>query len=74
MTEDSSRGKTVRSRTDTSIIPLPKLEGPDELTTMNFKVPEKFHYEFKLYAVQHNLSMVDLLQLSFQHFKAQKKR
>ena len=32
---------------------------------MNFRVPETFHREFKLYAVQHGISMVDLLQESF---------
>ena len=42
---------------------------PSALTPMNFKVPEEFHREFKLYAVQHGISMVDLLQQSFQTLK-----
>ena len=42
------------------------------LTPMNFKVPEGFHREFKLYAVQHGMSMVDLLQDAFRLFKAQR--
>ena len=36
---------------------------------MNFRVPETFHREFKLYAVQHGMSMVDLLQQSFMALK-----
>ena len=36
---------------------------------MNFRVPEEFHREFKLYAVQHGISMVDLLQESFRVLK-----
>ena len=39
------------------------------LTPMNFRVPEAFHREFKLYAVQHGVSMVDLLQESFRVLK-----
>ena len=38
---------------------------PTALTPMNFKVPETFHREFKLFAVQHGMTMVDLLQQSF---------
>ena len=45
---------------------------PTSLTPMNFKVPEEFHREFKLYAVQHGMSMVDLLQESFRRFKVQR--
>lgn len=39
---------------------------------MNFKVPESFHREFKLYAVQHGMSMVDLLQESFAVLRKQR--
>jgi len=39
------------------------------LTPMNFRVPEAFHREFKLYAVQHGVSMGDLLQESFRVLK-----
>ena len=42
---------------------------PSALTPMNFRVPEEFHREFKLYAVQHGISMVDLLQESFRVLK-----
>ena len=50
------------------VITLANLDRPEptSLTPMNFKVPEAFHLEFKLYAVQHGMSMVDLLQKSFQ--------
>jgi len=36
---------------------------------MNPRVPKTFHQEFKLYAVQHGMSMVDLLQESFRLMK-----
>lgn len=50
-----------------AVIALPHLDkqGTAALTPMNFRVPESFHREFKLYAVQHGMSMVDLLQKSF---------
>ncbi len=39
------------------------------LVYLNFRVPDSFHREFKLYAVQHGLSMVNLLQASFAAMK-----
>lgn len=39
---------------------------------MNFRVPPRFHREFKLYAVQHGMTMVDLLQESFKVLKKTK--
>ena len=39
---------------------------------MNFRVSAQFHREFKLYAVQHGISMVDLLQESFRLLKEQR--
>jgi len=42
---------------------------PTALTPMNFKVAEAFHREFKLYAVQHDMSMVELLQEAFRLLK-----
>jgi hypothetical protein len=38
-------------------------------TTMNFKVPEEFHREFKIYAAQHGLKMVEVLERSFRLLK-----
>ena len=73
MGEDSSRGKSLKARTDASVIRLPTLDEPNELTPMNFRVPAHFHREFKLYAVQHGISMVDLLQESFRLMKSRKR-
>jgi len=42
------------------------------VSPMNFKVAEAFHREFKLYAVQRGMTMVDLLQESFQALKDQR--
>ncbi|MBY0504421.1 MAG: hypothetical protein K2X03_10950 [Bryobacteraceae bacterium] len=74
MPKSPSRRKAVKADTPPSVISLPTLEkgGAAELTPMNFRVPETFHREFKLYAVQHGMSMVDLLQESFRRLKASK--
>jgi hypothetical protein len=39
------------------------------LKPLNFKVPAAFHREFKSYAVQHGMSMLDLLREGFQAVK-----
>ena len=39
---------------------------------MNFKVPPDFRREFKTYAAQHGISMLDLLQEGFRLIKAQR--
>ena len=53
---------------------LGHLGEPGALTPMNFRVSAQFHREFKLYAVQHGMSMVDLLQESFRLLKEQRAR
>ena len=57
-----------------SVISLANLDQPDVLTPMNFRVSAQFHREFKLYAVQHGMSMVDLLQESFRVLKEKRGR
>ena len=42
------------------------------LTPLNFKVPQEFHREFKSYAAQQGIAMVDLLQEGFRLVKAQR--
>lgn len=42
---------------------------PAALTPLNFKVPERFHREFKTYAAQHGVSMLELLQEGFRLVK-----
>jgi hypothetical protein len=42
------------------------------LTPLNFKVPEKFHREFKTYAAQHGVTMLELLQEGFRLVKERK--
>lgn len=36
-----------------------------DLVALNFKVAPAFHREFKTYAAQHGLSMLELLRISF---------
>lgn len=42
---------------------------PEGLRPLNFRVPAGFHQEFKMYAVRHGMSMLDLLQRSFEQYK-----
>lgn len=59
--------KSAKGLPPSPIIALANLDRPEPtvLTPMNFRVPEEFHREFKLFAVQHGKSMVDLLQEAF---------
>ncbi len=43
---------------------------PESYKPLNFKVAPDFHRDFKLYAAQHGLSMVDVLQKGFELVKA----
>lgn len=76
MTTTPSRRKTEKASSQSSAISIPDLDTqrPAALTPMNFRVPETFHREFKLYAVQHGISMVDLLQKSFRLMKEKQAR
>jgi hypothetical protein len=42
---------------------------PTGLKPLNFKVPASFHREFKSYAVQHGMTMLDLLREGFEAVK-----
>jgi hypothetical protein len=70
----SSRRKPEKAHSQGSVISIPNLDQQEAvaLTPMNFRVPETFHREFKLYAVQHGMSMVSLLQASFAVFRKQR--
>ncbi|KXV31825.1 hypothetical protein AD936_16320 [Gluconobacter japonicus] len=37
-----------------------------DLQTLNFKVPRAFKKSFKLYAVEHGISMIELLREGFE--------
>jgi len=65
-----------KANIETSVISLPMLtkQGAAGLTPMNFRVSAQFHREFKLYAVQHGMSMVDLLQESFRLMKERRRK
>jgi len=45
--------------------------GSNRTTPLNFKVPVEFHREFKSYAAQHGISMVELLREGFRLIKEQ---
>lgn len=42
---------------------------PQDLITMNFKVPSDFRREYKQLALDLNMSMVDILRKSFEKYK-----
>ena len=74
MPKAPTRKKSPKLEPSASVIPLGNLDQPDALTPMNFRVSAQFHREFKLYAVQHGMSMVDLLQASFKVLKEKRAR
>ena len=60
--------------------PPPKADPPKSVLTkdpsgkpvpLNFTVENEFRREFKMYAVQNDMPMVDLLKLSFETYKQQ---
>jgi hypothetical protein len=57
-----------------SMITLANLQKTEstELTPMNFRVPPEFHREYKVFAAQHGMSMVELLQESFRLMRDQR--
>ena len=68
--------KSLKGIPPLPVITVANLDRPEStaLTAMNFKVPEEFHREFKLYAVQHGMTMGDLLRESFSLLKKQSGR
>jgi hypothetical protein len=68
MAKAPSKRRVLNQPESPSVIPL-NIDNPEALTPLNFRVPARFHREFKLYAVQHGMSMVDLLQESFRLWK-----
>ena len=47
---------------------------PDELQTLNFKVPEAFKRSYKVYAAEHGISMLDLLKEGFELSKKARRK
>jgi hypothetical protein len=64
---ERTRSKSADVRTTNSL----QRQEPAMRTTMNFNVPEEFHREFKIYAAQHGLKMVEVLERSFRLLKDQ---
>jgi ketopantoate reductase len=52
-----------------AVIPLKNLDDAEALKPLNFRVPPQFHREYKIYAVQNGMNMVELLRESFELFK-----
>jgi hypothetical protein len=69
--------KIKRPARSTKGAPPPEFEAPtnlvrssdQELKPMNFKVPAAFKREFKTYATELDMTMVDLLQQCFYFYK-----
>ena len=72
MTRIPPRKKSTKGNPPPPTLTLGNLDRPESspLTPLNFKVPEAFHREFKLCAVQQGMSMVDLLQEAFRTLRA----
>lgn len=69
MAKVPSRRKKANTQTSAISLPMLTKQGTAGLTPMNFRVSAQFHREFKLFAVQHGMSMVDLLRESFRLMK-----
>ncbi len=74
MAKTPTKGKALKPSSEPSVLTFANPDEPVARTSMNFQVHPQFHLEFKLYAVQHGISMVELLQQSFQLMKSQSKR
>ena len=74
MPKAPNRKNSPKLESRASVVPLANLHQPDALTPMNFRVSAQFHREFKLYAVQHGMSMVDLLREAFSSLKQHRDR
>lgn len=74
MAKTPTKGKPLKSGSEPSVLAFTNLDEPDAVTPMNFRVSAQFHREYKLYAVQNGMTMVDLLQQSFRLMKSQRKR
>ena len=76
MTKGIRSKKIEKTEVSPSVIPITDLDkrGAPALTPMNFRVTEAFHREFKIYAVQHGMTMADLLHESFTALKTQSGR
>ena len=74
MTKGTRSKKIEKTEVSPSVIPITDLDKRGALTPMNFRVTEAFHREFKIYAVQHGMTMADLLHESFTALKTQSGR
>jgi hypothetical protein len=57
-----------------SVLTFTDPDASEALSPMHFRVPAKFRRDFKLFAIQHDMSMVELLRRSFELMKSQTKR
>lgn len=72
--------KIKRPQRSTKGVPPPEIAAPtnlsrspdQELRPMNFKVSASFKREFKTYATELDMTMVDLLQQCFYYYKSNK--
>ncbi len=74
MAKQPRPGKSEKGLSSTPVIALADFENEKSLTALNFKVTAEFRREFKVYAAQHGMSMVDVLQKSFQVLKERRGR
>lgn len=68
--------KPIRKRTTKGTPPPPEAASENltrttdqTLRPLNFKVPADFRKQYKLYAMEHDISMVELLKKSFEHYR-----
>lgn len=69
MEEASDNLKPTVKPTPTKKAPPVEVRQQEELKPLNFKVPASFKKEYKQFALDNDLSLVDVLKLSFKKYK-----
>lgn len=72
MSKPPIKSKPVTSGTKPAVLDFVNPDS-ERFTPLNFRVSKEFHREFKLFAVQNGMSMVELLEKSFALMKQSKR-
>lgn len=72
MSKPPIKSKPVSPGTEPEVLDFATPDS-ERFTPLNFRVPKDFHREFKLFAVQNGMSMVELLEKSFALMKQSKR-
>ncbi len=69
MAKTSKPPRGTKGTPTNNVTPNMEVAKDEETTMMNFTVPLSFKIEFKTYAAQRNIKMVDVLKEAFKDYK-----